>query len=612
MQQPNVLLAILSKMAQKPEVKFDNLFSKLYNTELWLLAYQSIAPKPGNLTTGVDGKNIDGMGNKVISQLITELKSSRYKPHPVRRVYLPKPDGRLRPIGIPSFRDKLLQTILKLILEAIYEPTFSDASHGFRPQRSCHTALSEVKKMHGTRWWVEADIKGFFDNVSHEILIAILSKRITDKRFLNLVAQFLGAGYAENWIYHKTYSGVPQGGNLSPVLSNIFLNELDQTMAKKIKEFNTGRFRRKNLEYHRITMSASYAKKRARQTGKWGKYKELCKQARQLPSRDPNDPHYRRLTYIRYADDVLLGVIGSKAEAVELKNWLETYLKDELNLELSRTKTLITPASKRIRFLGYDIKRWSGERIFRFRNKNSTITKRTGSFGLRLLVPHDKVISFAKEYGNTQTWRGTHRSKLLRLSELEILMTYNAEVRGFLGYYTLADNFTDATQRLLYLTTGSFFCTLANKRRSTFNKVLQSLKKGPNTYAVPLMKNGKAMREYFLVSSTQSFKKGALDQKSQPDQKPNTQMYRNRTELGQRLLAEQCEWCGSQGRVEVHHVRKLADLKGKEKWEQEMIQRQRKTMVLCVKCHHELHAGKLNEKKKKAKGELESQLRLTV
>ena len=167
MQHPNAILTTLSKMTLKPEVKFDKLYQKLYNVELWLLAYQRIAPKPGNMTPGVDGKTVDGAGLKLIQDAIADLKASRYKPIPVRRVYIPKPNGKQRPLGIPGFRDKLLGTVLKLILEAIYEPTFSNNSHGFRPGRSCHTALEAVKKeMNGVRWWVEGDIKGYFDNVN--------------------------------------------------------------------------------------------------------------------------------------------------------------------------------------------------------------------------------------------------------------------------------------------------------------------------------------------------------------------------------------------------------------------------------------------------------------
>ncbi len=170
-QHPNALLTTLSNMALKPEVTFDKLFQKLYNVELWLLAYQRIAPKPGNMTAGIDGKTIDGTGFKLIRDAIADLKASRYKPLPVRRVYIPKPNGKQRPLGIPSFRDKLLGTVLKLILEAIYEPTCSQHSHGFRPEKSGHTALAEVKRdMNGVRWWVEGDSKGFFDHVKHDTL----------------------------------------------------------------------------------------------------------------------------------------------------------------------------------------------------------------------------------------------------------------------------------------------------------------------------------------------------------------------------------------------------------------------------------------------------------
>ncbi len=166
MQNPRKFLVILGKMAQQPTVQFDKLFQKLYNLELWMMAYEKIAPKPGNMTPGTDGKTIDGTGLKLIQEMIGELKTSTYVPKPTRRVYIPKANGKQRPLGIPSFRDKLLQTVVQFILEAIYEPIFSDASHGFRPERSCHTALEEVKRMNGTRWWLEGDIKGCFDHAS--------------------------------------------------------------------------------------------------------------------------------------------------------------------------------------------------------------------------------------------------------------------------------------------------------------------------------------------------------------------------------------------------------------------------------------------------------------
>ncbi len=449
-QDPNALLTTLSNMALKPEVTFDKLFQKLYNVELWLLAYQRIAPKPGNMTTGIDGKTIDGAGLQLIRDAIADLKASRYKPLPVRRVYIPKPNGKQRPLGIPSFRDKLLGTVLKLILEAIYEPTFSKHSHGFRPDKSCHTALATVKRdMNGVRWWVEGDIKGFFDNVKHDTLLSILSKRITDKRFLHLIGQFLKAGYVKDWRYHQTYSGVPQGGTLSPVLSNIYLDELDRAMTTKIAEFNRGKRRMLRREYDRLRQAVKGAKQKARATGDWTRYKALKQQMLQTDAAEPLDPEYRRMYYVRYADDFLVGINGSKTDAEAMKRWLGDYLSSELQLELSQEKTLVTSAKKRVRFLGYDIKRWSGNRILRYPTTQGVKTRRTGTYQLSLLMPPDKTIAFAREYGNPNTWHGKPRSKLLNLSELEILLTYNAEVRGFLGYYSLADNLKDGAGGVL-------------------------------------------------------------------------------------------------------------------------------------------------------------------
>ena len=600
MQQPTVLLAILRKMAQKPEVTFEKLYQKLYNTELWEMAYERIAPTPGNMTPGVDGKTADGMSLDLIDKMIADLKASRYKPTPVRRVYIEKANGKLRPLGIPSFRDKLLQTVVKLILEAIYEPTFSHASHGFRPHRSCHTALAQVKKMNSVRWWVEGDIKGFFDNLSHETLIRILHKRIKDNRFLYLVNQLMQAGYVEEWRYHRTYSGTPQGGNLSPLLSNIYLHELDQAMEAQIAAFRKGEERQETREYRALYRRRRRAKEKARRTGDWSQFKDLTQQMLTTPVSDPQAPDFRRMYYVRYADDFLVGIVGSKDDARATKAWLTAFLAMELNLELSTEKTLITHVDDRVRFLGYDIQRWKGQRIRKLHTKHGPVTKRVCTQQLALLIPRDKCAAFAKRYGAVQGWHGQSRRQLLNLSELEILMTYNAEIRGFLGYYALAENYSTVASALLWLTTTSFFRTLAHKRRSSLAKVARSLKQGVNRYVVTHERQDGTSREYVLVSSTKY-----LEQKSassaQVDNQPNTWVFRGRTELGQRLEANQCEWCGTQtGRMEVHHVRKLKDLQGKALWERIMIERRRKTMVLCHRCHVDLHAGRLTEATKRS------------
>ena len=214
--------------------------------------YQNIYAKEGNLTAGTDGLTIDGMSTKRIDTLIASLKEFSYKPHPARRTYIDKQGNpqKKRPLGIPSFNDKLLQEVIRMILESIYEDTFSTHSHGFRPHRSCHTALLEVKKRFtGVKWFVEGDIKGCFDNVDHHVLVDILRRRIKDEHFISLIWKFLKAGYMENWVYHNTYSGTPQGSIISPILANIYLNELDAFMDEYAKRFNTGKCRRHSKAY---------------------------------------------------------------------------------------------------------------------------------------------------------------------------------------------------------------------------------------------------------------------------------------------------------------------------------------------------------------------------
>src|SRR5260370_2575037 len=185
---------------------------------------------------------------------------------------------------------------------------------------------------------------------------------------------------------------------------------------------------------------AAAAKKKARRTGNWTRYKALRKRMLSTPSVDHSDPEYRRLFYTRYADDFLVGVIGTEAEAVELKTWLEHYLRNELQLELSAEKTLITHATKRVRFLGYDIKRWTGKRILRFPTHRGSVTRGTGCYQLRLLMPRDKTIDFAKEYGDTNALRRQHPNQLPKSSELEIFLTYNSEVPGLLNKFRPAEN----------------------------------------------------------------------------------------------------------------------------------------------------------------------------
>ena len=214
------VLSSLAEHSSDLNYKFERIYRILFNEEMYARAYQNIGSKQGNSTRGTDGRTIDGMSMARIHSIIELLKDESYQPYPSKRIYIPKKNGKKRPLGIPSFDDKLVQEVIRMILEAIYEGHFEKCSHGFRPHRSCHTALASIQKgFTSMRWFVEGDIKGFFDNINHDIMIKILSERISDERFLRLIRKFLKAGYMENWKFHKTYSGTPQGGIVSPILA---------------------------------------------------------------------------------------------------------------------------------------------------------------------------------------------------------------------------------------------------------------------------------------------------------------------------------------------------------------------------------------------------------
>ena len=228
MRSPEYVLNSLTEHSENLNYKFERLYRIFFNEEMYYVAYQRIYAKPGNMTAGADGKTIDQMSLNRIEQLITSLKDESYQPQPSKRVYIPKKNGKMRPLGIPSIDDKLVQEAMRMILEAIYDNSFEDTSHGFRPGKSCHTALRQIQnRFTRCKWFVEGDIKGFFDNIDHNVMIEILRKRIKDEKFLRLIRKFLNAGYMEDNAFHNTYSGAVQGGIISPILANIYLDQFD-------------------------------------------------------------------------------------------------------------------------------------------------------------------------------------------------------------------------------------------------------------------------------------------------------------------------------------------------------------------------------------------------
>ena len=619
MRDPNIVLDNLAKMSSKKDYQFERLYRNLYNEEFYLLAYTNMHHKEGNLTQGTDRKSIDGFNLDRVRKLIESLRDQSYQPNPVKRVYIPKKSGGKRPLGIPSFADKLVQEVIKLLLASIYENQFSTHSHGFRPKRSCHTALMEIQRnFTGTKWFVEVDIKGFFDNIDHHILINTLRKRIKDEKFLNLIWKFLRAGYLEDWKYQNTYSGAPQGGIISPILSNIYLDSFDKFMEGYKKKFDIGDGRMKNPAYELICREISNRRrwlKTGRKTIKInGKRKivdlttdsrdeiirelnNLEKQQIQTSYSDPMYAGYRRLQYVRYADDALIGITGKKEDAEKVKQDIQRYLYNELRVELSSEKTLITHNSKSAKFLGYEVKVFKTQKT---KSDKKGTKKRYHNGKIGLYVPFEnwrnKLLSIGalkiKQIDNREIWEPVHRTYLKDNDDLEILNVYNAEIRGFYNYYKLAHN-VSVLNKFKYVMEYSMYKTFANKYKSKISFIKK--KYNSNGHFAIKYQTRKGDRTAFFFKESMA-RQIVPDLNSEIDS-PTHQMFYNlgRNSLIDRLKAEKCELCGESNiPLEMHHIRKLKDLKGKKKWEKVMIARRRKTLALCKKCHVDLHRGRLD------------------
>jgi group II intron reverse transcriptase/maturase len=541
------------------------------------------------MTSGITKETVDGMSLDKIEAIINALRNERFRWTPVRRKYISKKNGKRRPLGLPTWSDKLLQEVIRSFLEAYYEPQFSDRSHGFRPNRGCHTALRDIMQ-HGraTKWFIEGDLSACFDRIDHTVLESIIQKRIQDNRFLRLIRGLLKAGYLEDWKFNATYSGVPQGGVVSPILSNILLDQLDKYVETHlVPVYTQGSRRRTNPTYGRLTVKASDARKR----GEWDRAQKLRQQAQCLPSRDPNDPKFSRLWYVRYADDFLLGFVGPKNEAGNIKRKLSDFIKQKLHMELNEKKTLITHAhDDYARFLGYDIHILKENSKHDFRHRRCI----NGVIGLR--VPID--IPTAKQ--NRYMQRGKPKALPQRTLDdaYSIIAQYQVELRGIVQYYRMAYNL-HILQRLKYVMEVSLVKTLAKKYKTTCRNIYRrygtiiETEDGDRKVIRAIIKReppSKPLMTHFGAVSLRWNKWVNINDT------PTIPIWSGRSEVVERLLAQTCELCGTHENIEVHHVRKLSDLttKGQTKpppWKRRMAARKRKSLVVCRSCHEQIQYG---------------------
>ena len=594
MEKSERVLKALSDHSQSSDYKYERLYRYLFSEEMFAVAYQRIYAKQGNMTPGTDGKTIDEMSIERIERLIVSLKDESYQPHPARRVYIPKKNGKKRPLGIPSFEDKLVQEVVRLLLEAIYEGHFEGTSYGFRPHRSCHTALGMIQKSFaGAKWFIEGYIKGFFDNIDHNVLISILRERISDERFLRLIRKFLNAGYVEDWKYNKTYSGTPQGGIISPILANIYLDKFDKYIKEYAAKFRKGDRRSINPEYWRLNNKKNWLKQKLQKTSDEQMRKsylyeiaQLSKQMLSTPHKDAMDADFRRLQYVRYADDFLISVIGSKSECETIKADITQFMREQLKLELSDEKTLITHAQDKAKFLGYEIFIRKSDAVKRNRDG---VLKRDFNGAVVLTLNSAVIQKKLTEYNALEVrnidgkdiWWSKPRRYMTPMKPEDILAQYNAEIRGLYNYYSLAANVSKECASFAFIMKMSMFKTLGWKLNTSARKVRQKYQKDKD-FVIPY--NDAKGKQKYRVFYNEGFKKRNAQFDVDYDKLPQT-MYVPYPSLVERLKDGRCELCGKEGKVVMHHVRTLTKLKGNNEWERLMLKRHRKTLVVCEDCN---------------------------
>jgi group II intron reverse transcriptase/maturase len=593
MQSAETVLGVLRERGRRG-LPCEELYRQLFNPQLYLLACGRIYSNEGAMTPGVTQETVDGMSVRKIDRIIDAMRHERYRFRPVRRVHIPKKQsGKTRPLGLPTWTDKLVGEVIRLLLEAYYEPSFSDRSHGFRPGKGCHTALREVvNTWTGTTWFIEGDIADCFGSLDHEVTLRLLGEKVHDQRFLRLVRNMLKAGYLEDWVWNATLSGAPQGGVVSPVISNIYLHKLDEFVEKTlIPEYTRAKLRARNPEYRKVEQAIV----RARRRGDRAEVRSLYRRLHSLPSQDPNDPNYRRLRYVRYCDDTLLGFVGPKAEAEEVKQRIAKFLRDDLKLELSQEKTLITHArTKRAKFLGYEISVASTNQKTRRPSASDRRNRRSVCGAVVLHVPASVVKAKSAPY--LSRGKPACRNPLVNETDYVIVGKYGIEYRGIVQYYLLAGD-VQRLHRLRWVMETSMLKTLARKHGSSVTKMAARFKAkiatphGPRTCfeATLVLDSRRELVARFGGIPLKRQKTAELTDRLTGPVYPHKELIR-------RLAANRCELCKRPGEVEAHHVKSRNELQragdASSDWVKMMVARRRKSLVVCGSCHDRIHRRK--------------------
>lgn len=551
--------------------------SKIMSDPQFLVAcWVRIRSNKGSLTPALTETTLDGISLEWFNHTAQNIRNGGYTFSASRRKMIPKKDGKLRPLTIPDPRDRIIQEAIRYLLEIVFEPTFHDSSHGFRPERGCHTALNRVRMTFGyVNWFIEGDITKQFDNVNHHKLISILENRVQEQSFIDLVWKALRAGYGtNNQDVQAQTLGTPQGGIMSPLLSNIYMNAFDEAVEALRKDFDRGIRRKANPKYTKALRDGD-------------------PNLQKINSTLDEDPNYKRLRYVRYADDFLIGIIGSKEDCAKIRDQVADILREKLALELNLQKTKISHArDDGARFLGYFIHTTPIEKqpleYVNSRGKWRLVRKTP-----RLIfdAPTDKIVQklisskYAREGGEP-----TRKGALIHLNPYDIVQHYTQVERGIFQYYTMANNYGRFVARIHYILKYSCALTLASKLR------LHTLKKTFKRFGYRLaIKSEIGTKE--ISYPTPSYKRPATPQrKKSPFQNhhiPITAInsLTRRISRGRGDLHGPCIACGSTENIEVHHVRHLRKNKSTDCMTEIMQRMNRKQVPLCKNCHIKVHKG---------------------
>lgn len=558
------------------------LYGLMTDPAMYDLAYHQLRSQPGMMTPAHGDDTISGWGPKRVAATIDALRDESFQFSRARATTVPKPSGGRRPLRVAPARDRIVQRVMASILEAIYEPLFSDASFGFRAGRGTHDALHHIKYHYpSTRWFIEGDITACFDRIDHHVLISILRRRIRDERFINLVWKALRAGALVGGQPRNDLIGTPQGSIVSPILANIMLHEFDTWIHDVLQPQYTRGSRRRDYPPYAKRMgelrklSKSYAEHRDR--GVLREIRRVRKEAQSLPSVDPQDPNFRRLLYVRYADDWLIGFAGSRHEARMIRDRCAARLRG-LGLELNVQKTAITRGSTGATFLSARI------HVPRqvSRHVRGSHGRARASLGVRLNAPLADVIRRLADAGYcTRDGKARPRFALYACTKDEIVAHVNSVIRGLCNYYSFADNYPRLAASIGNILRNSAAKLLAAKeKRRTVRQVLKAhgrrLGRGDATTLIDGRDPGVRGRE---------FKRG---------RRPEAVALHRSASRALPLANAVCAVCGSANDVQMHHVRHIKDLNSRmDPVSRAMVARRRKQIPLC-RHHHVARHTEIN------------------